>query len=232
MEDILNRLEAAFAKVKKKPKPFEGLPESPTPFADTLRRAREGDPVSQYNLSTAYKKGDGVAQDSDAARYWLLQSADNGFPPALYDIGCYLMNLEDRQNALVWFMLAAKQNFGPAQFNVGILCGTAGDYLRAYVWLYLAEQNRVEKARENRQKAATFLSSEELTEARRGVSAMMMDFKNRVNKCQCLTGSCRSPGHRRVTKKSKLTSRSRKPQQSIGASKCTLISPTQMRRKE
>src|SRR5437899_3074987 len=88
-EDILNQLDDVFAKVKKKPKPHEGIPESPTPFKETERFARNGDPISQYNLSMAYANGDGVIRDSEAAEYWLLESARNGFAPAQYNIGCH-----------------------------------------------------------------------------------------------------------------------------------------------
>ena len=80
------------------------------------------------------------------------------------------------EKAFEWFMRAAKQNFGPAQFHLGFLYGNAGDYLRAYAWFYLAEQNRVQEARENRKKAAAFLSKDDLNDARLAVCALTTNF--------------------------------------------------------
>jgi hypothetical protein len=178
-EAMLNQVEDIFAKVRKKPKPHEGLAECPTPFKETERLAKDGDPISQFNLSIAYSNGDGVSRDADKAAYWLLESAENGFAPAQYNTGCYWRDKSDpnHQEAYSWFKKAAEQNYGPAQFNLGILSGNAGNYAAAYVWLYLAEQNRVEKAKENREKAASLLSKEDLNAAQLSVSAWMARFR-------------------------------------------------------
>ncbi len=96
-DDILTQLEDAFAK----PKAHEGIPESPTPFSETLRLATEGDPISQFNLSIAYTRGDGVSQDSEKAGHWLLRSAGNGFAPAQHNVGCYWQDSGDREGLRV-----------------------------------------------------------------------------------------------------------------------------------
>jgi TPR repeat protein len=179
-EDLLNRLEDCFD-IGKKPKPYQGPAECPTPFKETERLAMGGDPSSQFNLSLAHFKGDGVSQDSEQGAYWLLQAAENGFAPAEYNVGCYCRDREiepNEQEAHAWFLKAAKQNFGPAQFNLGIMYGNAKQFIAAYAWLYLAEQNHVQDAKENRKQVASFLSAEDLNTARCAAAAWMMDFRD------------------------------------------------------
>ncbi len=122
-EALLNQLDEVLSKARKKPKPHEGVSEASAPLTEMERLAREGNPTAQYNLSIAYKAGDGVAQDLEKAASWLLKSAEAGFPPAQYNIGHYWLEAKDKEKAFDWFMRAAKQNFGPAQFHIGALCG-------------------------------------------------------------------------------------------------------------
>jgi TPR repeat protein len=114
----------------------------------------------------------------------LLQAAENGFAPAQYNVGCYWRDKADpnHHEAYSWFKKAAEQNYGPAQFNLGILCGNAGNYAAAYVWLYLAEHNRVDKAKEYREKVASSLSQEDLNAARLSVSAWMAGFRRKSDR--------------------------------------------------
>jgi TPR repeat protein len=176
-EVLLNQLDDVFSKVLKKPKPHEGISEAPAPFYEIERLAIEGNPSAQYNLSIAYGNSDGVTKDLGKSAHWLLKAAEAGFAVAQHNIGCYWLDAKNTENAVEWFMRAAKQNFGPAQFNIGTIGGNSGDYVRAYVWSYLAEQNRVDGAQNNREKAAVHLSKEELDKARLTVSALMMEFQ-------------------------------------------------------
>ncbi len=178
-EALLNQLGDVFSNARKKPKLCEGLSEAPAPFTEMERLAREGNPTAQFNLSVAYKAGDGVARDLEKAASWLSKSAEAGFPPAQYNVGHYWLEAKDKEKAFDWFMRAAKQNYGPAQFHIGALCGNSGDYVRAYVWSYLAQLNRVDEARGNLEKIVSLLSKEELNDARYAVSAMMMDFREK-----------------------------------------------------
>jgi TPR repeat protein len=178
-EALLNQFGDVFSKVRKKPKPHEGVSEAPAPFTEMERLAKEGNSTAQFNLSVAYKAGDGVAQDLEKAASWLLKSAENGFPPAQYNIGHYWLEAKDKAKAFDWFMRAARQNYGPAQFHIGALCGNSGDYVRAYVWSYIAQQNHVDEARGNLEKVTSLLSKDDLNEARLLVSAVMMDFRQK-----------------------------------------------------
>lgn len=178
-EALINQLGGIFSKIRRQQKPYEELSESPAPFAEQERLAREGNPAAQFNLSIAYKAGDGVAQDLEKSASWLLKSAEAGFPPAQYNIGHYWLEAEDKKQAFDWFMMAAKQNYGPAQFHIGALYGNSGDYVRAYVWSYLAKHNRIDEARGNLEKVVPLLNQEELNDARMAVSGLMMDFREK-----------------------------------------------------
>jgi TPR repeat protein len=176
-EDLLNQLENALGQSGAN----VTLQDPPLSFAPTKLRATQGDPVSQYNLSISYARGEGISQDTEKATYWMLQSAENGFAPAQYNAGCYWRDKEDPdvEVARQWFTKAAKQDFGPAQFNLGILYGQTGNYVAAYAWLYLAEQNQIDGAKQNRLKAAGLLSKEDLNNARLAVSTFMWDLKKK-----------------------------------------------------
>lgn len=175
-EALLNKVEDLFSKTGKKP---QGLSEAPAPFDEMERLAKEGNPAAQFNLSVAYKAGDGIAKDLEKAAKWLLKSAEAGFPPAQYNMGHYWLEARDKQKAFDWFMRAAKQNFGPAQFHIGALYGNSGDYVGAYGWSYLADQNRVNEARGNLEKVVSLLSKDDLNAARCAVSALMIDFREK-----------------------------------------------------
>jgi len=47
-----------------------------TDFDEALRRAEDGDPSAQEYLAYALLNGDGVPQNKEAARYWLLRAVE------------------------------------------------------------------------------------------------------------------------------------------------------------
>ena len=175
-EALVNKARDIF---RRNPKQEDGLREAPASVREMEQLASDGDPIAQFNLSVAYSKGEGVTRNAETAARWLLEAAGNGFAPAQYNVGCYWRDKPDPdiESARAWFKRAAEQNFGPAQLNLGILYGNAGNYVAAYTWFYLAEQNRMDNAKPNREKAASFLTSEELNVARLAVSAWMLDFR-------------------------------------------------------
>ena len=61
-----------------------GLRDSP----DHLRaRAREGDPVAQFNMGVKYAEGRGVPQDFLEAARWYSAAADQGDAPSQFNLG-------------------------------------------------------------------------------------------------------------------------------------------------
>ena len=87
--------------------------------------AREGDPVSAYNLGILFARGLGVGRDSGKAADFYLQSAETGYPLAQFNLGmAYLagevVDRDYRQSAL-WWLRAAEQENVQATFNLAKL---------------------------------------------------------------------------------------------------------------
>ena len=139
--------------------------EPPLTLREATQFATQGDPVAQFSLATAYAKGDGVEADAAKAKQWLLQSAENGFAPAQYNVGCYLRDGMG-EHAFDWFMKSARQNFGPAQFDLGVLYSRANHHSLAFVWFSLAAWNGIDGAEASRKEAASLLSKTALDAAR------------------------------------------------------------------
>ncbi|MEZ5527783.1 MAG: HAD family acid phosphatase [Gammaproteobacteria bacterium] len=84
--------------------------------------AQQGDARAQNNLGILYRNGEGVVQDYDLAREWLLRAAAQGWARAqfslgmMYDFGQGLARNE--QEAVRWYELAAAQDDADAAFNL------------------------------------------------------------------------------------------------------------------
>jgi hypothetical protein len=98
-----------------------------TTAVDELRRnADAGDPVAQTGLATVYLAGlGGVAKDdAEAARLTRL-AAEQGFPPAEYDMALLYFTgrgvPKDINETARWLEKAANKGIAPAQNNLGLL---------------------------------------------------------------------------------------------------------------
>ncbi|MCP5329731.1 MAG: SEL1-like repeat protein [Pseudomonadales bacterium] len=84
--------------------------------------AQQGNARAQNNLGILYRNGEGVVQDYDLAREWLLRAAAQGWARAqfslgmMYDFGQGLARNE--QEAMRWYELAAEQDDADAAFNL------------------------------------------------------------------------------------------------------------------
>jgi TPR repeat protein len=87
------------------------------------RAARAGSAEAAYELGEAYRDGEGVAPDLDAAADWFNRSARNGSPRGQYLLGRAYANgrgvVRDPERAARWFARAAAQGHAPAQFALG-----------------------------------------------------------------------------------------------------------------
>ncbi len=87
--------------------------------------AEQGNARAQNNLGILYRNGEGVVQDLDAARRWLLQAAEQGYARAqfslgmMYDFGQGVV--QDYAQAIRWYLQAAANGDPDAQFNLGVL---------------------------------------------------------------------------------------------------------------
>ncbi|HEX3953080.1 MAG TPA: hypothetical protein VHW90_05880 [Stellaceae bacterium] len=114
--------------------------------AGFLDRAKAGDPISQYNLAVLYARGDGVAQDYQAAASWFRAAASHGNPAAQFNLGVmYERGLGVKQNldeAVAWYRKAATRSDASAQYNLAIAYaegrGTPQDTVAAARWYHEA----------------------------------------------------------------------------------------------
>lgn len=95
-----------------------------TPLDIVNQAARAGDPLSQYVLSLAYYKGDGVEADTYEAFYWQEQAAKAGLAVAQFSLGHHyatgLFGLTDDAQSFRWFERAAKNGNARAMYNVAV----------------------------------------------------------------------------------------------------------------
>ncbi|MBV7435577.1 sel1 repeat family protein [Cardiobacteriaceae bacterium TAE3-ERU3] len=83
--------------------------------------AEAGNAAAQHNLSVVYRTGDGAAQDEQMALDFLVKSAEQGYVPAVYDMGSFYLQQGDATQAAPLFQAAAEQGYAPAQFNLGVM---------------------------------------------------------------------------------------------------------------
>ncbi len=163
---------------------LSGIGSSEEPDLEALRaRAHGGDAAAQFQLGFAYDTGlGGRADDAEAVR-WYRMAAEKGLADAQYNLAVMYDSGEgvdrDPAEAARWYREAAEQGHGLAQLNLGAAYGDGQgvprSYAQAYVWLSLAadrlEGDDREVALQNRETAASRLSTGQLAEAERIVRA-------------------------------------------------------------
>ena len=104
--------------------------------------ATAGDSEAQYFLGHLYAKGQGVAQDHDAALTWFRSAATGGDAYGQFALGYVYEHGQgverDLSVAARWYRAAAEQGNLAAQNNIGLMCeqgrGMPRDYVQAYFW--------------------------------------------------------------------------------------------------
>lgn len=93
----------------------------------TLRQYGDaGDPMAQTALATVYLAGiGGVTKDDAEAARWTRLAADQGFPPAEYDMALLYFTgrgvTKDDAESARWLQKAADKGVAPAQNNLALL---------------------------------------------------------------------------------------------------------------
>jgi TPR repeat protein len=147
------------------------------------KAADQGYPAAQYNLAASYYNGEGVARDPVKAVEWSRKAADQGVAMAQFGLARAYYSGEgvakDYALALQWSLKAADQGLAEAQFTAAIiyatdLPGMPRNTMRAYMWADLAvsrftpdEQDRRDKAANDRDILAAHLTPEHLAAAKR-----------------------------------------------------------------
>ncbi len=112
-------------------------------YNTVLTKARNGDPLAQYNVGVCFSSGLGVEKDSTKALDWWRKSAAQGNAPAMYNLGYSYVNAVGVQADLAlgvsWYRKSAELGHVPAMCNLGICydegVGVAPDFKEAIKWL-------------------------------------------------------------------------------------------------
>lgn len=85
--------------------------------------ATGGDSFAQFDVAIRYLRGDGVAQDYEKAREWLLKAAEQGHSRAKFNLGTMHLKgvgvAEDAKQALKWYESAFEGADSELLFNIG-----------------------------------------------------------------------------------------------------------------
>ena len=124
-----------------------------TRFDELLGAAEGGDADAQYDLATAYARGDvGDDEGKELALSWLLRAAHQGHTGAMAELGGIYLGTDGMQ-ALRWFRAAAEQGNGQAQTNLGHMyaegLGVPQDHAEAARWTQLAAAQGIAQAQYN-----------------------------------------------------------------------------------
>ena len=104
--------------------------------------ACRGNMKGQYWIGFLYARGQGVPQNKRRSLKWLSKSAEQGYGPAQFTLGCMYLEDSMAEKAIEFFKQAAEQNYAVAQYNLGYLYlmgeVVQQDNEEAYVWLSAA----------------------------------------------------------------------------------------------
>ena len=151
------------------------------------RAAERGDASAQFKLALRYDVGLGVPQDYAESVKWLQRSADQDFVIAQYNLGCMYDSgqgvSQNHAEAAKWFRKAAEHGYASAQKNLGAKYGTGQgvpqNYIEAYVWSSVAAISGDEGAMNNRDFAASKLSTEDLETALKRAAELYEEIQQR-----------------------------------------------------
>jgi TPR repeat protein len=139
-------------------------------------------------MALRYGRGYGVPQDPTESVKWLRKSAEQDFVKAQYNLGCMYNTGEgvsqDHAEAVVWLRKAAEQGYASAQKNLGVNYGLGQGVpqsdVEAYAWSSIAAVSGDEGAINNRDFAASKLSSENLHLAQQHAKELNGEIQQRI----------------------------------------------------
>ena len=135
--------------------------------------AEKGDAAAQHVLGMMYDSGQGMPQDHEQAMRLYRLAAEQGHASAQFDLGVnYRIGRavkQDYSEAVRWYRRAAEQGHASAQENLGGMyfkgMGILQDYVSAHMWLNIAAAAGDETAGKNRDKIASNMTPQQLSEA-------------------------------------------------------------------
>ena len=133
---------------------------TPLPPGDEFNALREpaaaGDAQAQFTLADHYFRGDGLAQDYGQAVIWFHKSADQGYAPALNQLGYMHQHKfglpQDYKRAVNYYRLAADKGYALAEYNLAGMfkagLSVKRDYKQAFDWYRKAADQNLSQAEE------------------------------------------------------------------------------------
>ena len=151
------------------------------------KAAEEGDVHAQFRLALMYDSGQGVQQDYVETVKWLRKAAEQDFVKAQYNLGGMYNSgqgvSQDHAEAVKWYRKAAERGFASAQKNLGAQYGLGQgvpqNNVEAFIWSSIAAMSGDEGAINNRDFAASKLSSEDLDAAQKRVAKLHEEIQQR-----------------------------------------------------
>ena len=152
------------------------------------RDAEQGSAPAQFYLSMMYNSGYGVRKNHAEAVKWLLKAVEQDHAQAQNNLGgMYNSGLgvtPDYAEAVKWFRKAAMQGDVAAQKNLAAKYGNGQgvpqNYAEAYVWSSIAVMSGNKRAIESRDYAASALSPEDLSMARKRATELNREIQQRI----------------------------------------------------
>lgn len=115
-----------------------------------LPLAEAGDADAQYNMGQAYRAGQGVPKDEDAATEWFRKAAEQGLPKAEDTYGRSLFQAGKRAEAMPWVQKSAARGEPRAQYILGTALFNGEfvgkDWVRAYALMTRAAASGLQPA--------------------------------------------------------------------------------------
>ena len=142
-----------------------GIVKSYKKAAKIFKRGVElGSVDAMVSLGRLFSTGRGVKLDKKKAMQLYKMSADRGFAPAQYNLGCLLNEHQRGDEAFRYFSLSAEQNYTDAEFNLAYCCGrgvgTEKDDYKARFWYARAAAKGDERAKEKLEDLERFLAEQ------------------------------------------------------------------------
>lgn len=115
---------------------------------DLLQLAKNNDADAQFELSEAYRTGNGIPASPAEAFHWCKAAAEQGLADAQNNLGAMYLagtgTAANPQEAAKWYQKAAEQSQIVAQYNLGMLYlngnGVTQDDQQAIEWLHAAAE--------------------------------------------------------------------------------------------
>ena len=122
-------------------------------FAETKKRAEQGDAGAQFHLGLMYGNGEGVPQNYEQAIKWYTRAAEQGLAQAQHNLGLIYeqgQGVKNYQQAIKWYTKAGEQGYAYAQFNLGSMyyegLGIPKNDPEAFKWYTKAAEQGLETA--------------------------------------------------------------------------------------